>query len=127
MDTVNITRDILKKLLSLWSGLTNGFTASSTALAASLIVKPSAGKLHTVAVYNGNVGTQFIQIHNSATLPADTAVPLFVFSMATGTVQVLDFSFLGLKCTNGIVLCNSSTAATKTIGANNTWFCVTYR
>jgi len=145
MDTNNVTKDILRKLVSLWSSLidkTDGSTGSlwalritpqdasvtsSTALAASLVVRASAGRLLTAAVYNGNVGTQYIQIHNAASLPANGAVPLFTFTLTTGAVQVLNFDLTGLPCSTGIVLCNSSTAATKTIGANDTWFTATHK
>ena len=145
MDTNNVTKDILRKLVSLWSSLidkTDGSTGSlwalritpqdasvtsSTALAASLVVRASAGRLLIAAVYNGNVGTQYIQVHNAASLPANTVVPLFTFALTTGAVQVLNFDLTGLPCSTGIVLCNSSTAATKTIGAADCWFTVTHK
>jgi len=144
MSTDNFKKTILSRILSLLSGIIvkttttgnawalkvtteNPSIASSTALAASLVVKASAGSLFTAAIYNGNVGTQYIQVHNAASLPANATVPLFTFAMATGTTQILDFNLLGLTCSTGIVLCNSSTAATKTIGANDTWFTASYR
>ena len=144
MSTDNFKKTILSRILSLLSGIIvkttttgnawalkvtteNPSIASSTALAASLVVRASVGRLLTAAVYNGNVGTQYIQIHNAASLPANGAVPLFTFALATGAVQVLNFDLTGLPCSTGIVLCNSSTAATKTIGANDTWFTATHK
>src|SRR5207253_8920570 len=41
----------------------------------SLIVKAGAGKLYGFTVYNSNVGTQFIQLHDCSGLPAKCAVP----------------------------------------------------
>ena len=91
--------------------------ASNTALAASLIVKAGAGRLFRVNGTNTKVSAQFVQIHDSATLPAEGAVPKVVISVAASTPYTIDFGIYGRLFSAGIVICNSSTAATKTIGS----------
>lgn len=99
--------------------------ASTTALAASLIAKASAGNLYRLIVTNTGAA-QFVQIHNTTTLPADTAVPAMVVAVpGTGTF-VLDLGPAGLAFSTGITICNSSTAPTKTIGAADCWIDALY-
>lgn len=102
-------------------------TAASTALAASLIIKDTPGTLFSLSVYNDKGSAQYIQLHDSATVPADTAVPVFVFQVATKTTQVINLADLGMSFATGIVVCNSSTAATKTIGSADCWFTANYK
>lgn len=102
--------------------------ATSTALEASRVVKASAGTLLGISGYNGSATGQFIQIHNSATLPADTAVPMEVLYVQPLSSFAFECNGLaGDTYSTGIVICNSSTAATKTIGAADCWFNVRYR
>lgn len=89
----------------------------TAAYAASLIVKATGGILFSVTGYNSKASAQFIQIHDSATLPADTAVPKLVITVPASSNFTLDFGDRGMAFTNGIVLCNSSTGPTKTIGS----------
>jgi hypothetical protein len=83
------------------------------------------GLLYGVFAYNSNAATQFIQIHDSATLPPDGAVPALFFPLAT--VSAYPLSWLpGRSFQRGIVICNSSTGPTKTIGAADCFFDVQY-
>lgn len=91
--------------------------ANSVALATNLVIKASAGRLYNVQGYNSRTSSQFIQVHNAASLPADTAVPVATFIVPATSNFSLDFGALGIPLSTGIVLCNSSTAATKTIGS----------
>lgn len=93
--------------------------AITPALAASLIVKPSKGGLLRVFGFNTLAGTQFIQLHDSATLPVDTAVPIAVIAIAASSAFSIDLNGLIFPFQNGIVICNSTTGPTKTIGAAN--------
>jgi hypothetical protein len=96
--------------------------AASGALAASLVIKATPGNLYNLNVYNDKAAAQYIQLHDAAALPADTAVPVFTFSVPTkGTVNI-PLSIFGKWFANGIVVCNSSTGATKTIGSADCWF-----
>ncbi len=97
---------------------------NSTALVASLVIKASAGKAFEIRGVNTGAA-QFIQIHDAASLPADTAIPEDV--LYVGANQ--NFSIVyerGKSFATGIVVCNSSTSATKTIGATNCWFSAEY-
>lgn len=94
---------------------------NSAAYEASHILKDSAGSLMSLVGYNSGPA-QFIQVHDSATLPADTAVPAYIFAVPATSNFSLDFPVTGCPFTNGVVVCNSSTGPTKTIGAANCWF-----
>ena len=105
--------------------LTPTLQATTTAYAASLIVKAAKGKLLGITGYNSKGSAQFIQVHDSATLPADTAVPKVVIAVAASSSFSLEFS-KGRDFANGIVICNSSTGPTKTIGSADIWIDAQY-
>lgn len=94
---------------------------STVAYAASLIVKAAPGRLMGLTIYNSKGSAQFIQVHDSATLPADTAVPAVVATVATVANLTIDFGARGKYFASGIVICNSSTGPTKTIGSADVW------
>lgn len=95
---------------------------SSSGLAASLVVSSIPAVLYGLTVYNGKASSQYIQIHDAASLPADTAVPVFPpFTIGSGETRTLEFEE-GRNFATGIVVCNSSTAATKTIGSADCMF-----
>lgn len=99
--------------------------AKTTALAASLVVKASAGTLSGFSGINTSGSTQYIQVHNAASLPADTAVPVIVLKADAGE----NFSYTPIApvtFATGITICNSSTLATKTIGAADCWIQAEY-
>jgi hypothetical protein len=93
---------------------------NTTAYAASLVVKASAGKCFEVRGYNSKASTQFIQIHDAASLPANGAVPEEVIAVGASSNFSITFP-PGKSFGVGIVVCNSSTGATKTIGSADCW------
>jgi hypothetical protein len=96
--------------------------SDSAALEASRVIQPSKGRLYALSGINNNVAVRFIQIFDSATLPADGAVPKIVIIAQPTANFSADFGIYGRMFQNGIVVCNSTTLATKTIGAADSWF-----
>lgn len=99
---------------------------SSSALEASHVIKASAGNLYTITGYNSKTSSQFIQVFNSTTVPADTTVPIYTFTVPPSSNFSLDFGTLGEAFSTGIAISNSSTAATKTIGSADCFFTVRF-
>lgn len=93
---------------------------ATTAAAASLVVKASPGKLYKLHVTNGSTA-QFVQIFNSTTVPADTAVPIYSVRLAANESREIDCTVFGDYFSTGIAVSNSTTLATKTIGAADCW------
>lgn len=87
------------------------------ALATSAIGSAAACIVYGISGYNSKASTQFMQLHDAAALPADTAVPAFNMTVAASSNFNMDFGLYGMPFANGVVACNSSTAPTKTIGS----------
>lgn len=100
--------------------------ATTTALDDALVVKGSAGTLFGISGHNTGPD-QFVQVHDAASTPSDTAVPKLVIFVAADSNFSIDLGVYGRRFTNGIVICNSSTAATKTIGSADLWIDAQYR
>ena len=100
--------------------------ASTTAYAASLVVKGTPGTLYGLSGYNSLASDQWIQLHDAATLPANTAVPVVIFLAKASANFGIDFGPRGRAFATGIVACNSTTGPTKTIGAANCWIDAQY-
>lgn len=100
----------------------------SVALEKSAIIKAAPGTLYRLMGYSSKVAAQFIQLHDSATLPADATVPKIVIAVAAASNFDIDLGEIGRFFSNGIVACNSSTGPTKTLGAAaDCWFNAIYK
>jgi len=75
--------------------------------------------------YNSGAA-QFILVFDAETLPPDTAVPVMVIAAAATANFSAYFGTAGRWFNSGIILCNSSTGPTKTIGAADCFFDVQY-
>ena len=95
---------------------------SSSGLADSLIISSNPSVLYGLTIYNGKAPAQYIQLHDAASLPADASIPIYPpIQIDTGETKGLSFPE-GRIFSTGIVVCNSSTANTKTIGAADCMF-----
>jgi hypothetical protein len=101
-------------------------SASSVAYTNALLVKAGDGICYGLSGYSSKASAQFIQVHDLGAIPADGAVPVTILTVpATGNFSI-DYGPRGRAFRAGIVVCNSSTAQTKTIGLADTWFDVQY-
>lgn len=96
----------------------------SNGLASSVVIS-GAHQLVGFTVLNTNASAQYIQIFDATTLPADGLVPDTVVSVpATSSAPFLWIP--PRKMFEGIVLCNSSTPDTKTLGSADCFFDVQF-
>jgi hypothetical protein len=100
--------------------------ASTAAFATSLVVSAGPTRLLRLSGYNAKASAQFIQLYNTVSLPADTAVPVVVLTAAASSNFSLDLGMYGKKFGVGLVVGNSSTGATKTVGSADCWIEVTH-
>lgn len=94
----------------------------SAAYENSHIIKAAPGNLLSLYGYSSLAGAQFIQVFDAIAVPADTAVPKLLFGLAAAGNFNFPLPIYGRAFTTGIVVCNSTTGPTKTIGAANCWF-----
>lgn len=94
---------------------------SSARLQASAVVKTGPGILYGLTVTNTSVAAQYLLVFDANTVPADGAIPLFAKSIPAN--DAVGFSWLpGRTFLVGIVVCNSSTNTSKTVGSANCFF-----
>lgn len=101
--------------------------SDSVAYVASQVIKATPGILYQLHGYNSLASAQFIQLHDAASVPADTAVPELIITVPASSNFEIDLGVYGKKFLVGIVACNSSTGPTKTVGAANCYFSARYK
>jgi hypothetical protein len=97
----------------------------SQAYANALVVKRGAGKLYGFQGYNSGAA-QFILLLDAREVPAEGVIPCFPIAVAATSNFSAFFGDTGRTFQTGIVLCNSATAPTKTIGAADCFFDAQY-
>lgn len=110
-----------QKVLLAIAGQQGAQRVNSTAYEASHVLKATGGSLVFLSGYNSG-GAGFIQVFDSATVPADGAAPILVFAVQPNSNFSVDVPVLGLPCATGISACFSSTAPTKTLGGAVVYF-----
>ena len=90
------------------------------------IVLPGHLVVYGFTVYNTKASAQFLVAFDQATLPADGAVPFFAWALAANNGVGFNWAPQGREFVSGLVLSNSSTDATKTIGSADCLFDVQY-
>lgn len=101
--------------------------STSTGLEASRVVKASAGTLFTVSGYNTLSTTQYIHLFNLIAVPADSTVPALIIVAAGNSTFGYSGGIRGRAFSTGIVICNSTTPNTKTLGLANCLFDIQYK
>jgi hypothetical protein len=100
--------------------------ATSPALTNAIIAKSGIAKLFGFSVTSSNVAAQFILMFDATAIPASGAVPLVAFNVAAASMLPVYYGAAGRAFDHGILLCNSTTQATLTIGAADCLFDVQY-
>lgn len=95
--------------------------SSGGSLVAGYQVSATGANLQELICTNTGAATIYCQIHNVASTPADTAVPVISFAVGAAASVSYD-SQQGVNFDTGIYVCISSTAPTKTIGAAEAFF-----
>lgn len=98
----------------------------SVGLESSRIVKSGPGILFGFSVLSTNIAAQFILLFDAATLPSNGALPVFPFNIGAAGEKDVSYIFPGRFFQRGIVIANSTTAASLTLGAADCWFDAQY-
>lgn len=96
----------------------NDYTAR---LSSSIVAKTGPGILYGFTVTNTKASAQYVLLFDASTLPADGAVPILAKSVPAN--DAVGFSWLpGRTFGVGLIICNSSTNTSKTIGSADCLF-----
>lgn len=115
---------------SVFNGATGGasnlpLNSPSRTIEAARVVKTGTGILYGLVVTNTKASAQFVQVFDASAVPADGAVPLF--SKSIPATDAIGIQWLpGRTFLTGLVVCNSSTSATKTVGSADCLFDVQF-
>lgn len=101
-------------------------SSTSLKLENSRIVASGNTKLFGFAGTNTKASSQFILVFDSATVPANGAVPELMLTAQANSDFWISWTPAWRNFSDGVVLCNSSTAATLTIGSADCWFDAQY-
>lgn len=97
-------------------------------LATSGVIKAFPGTIFEIIGTNNSGSTRYFQLFDSATVPADTALPTVApIAIPAGLSFSIKFG-AGVVFTSGIAWCSSTTLATKTVtGVADVWITATFQ
>lgn len=102
-------------------------SAGSAALEQQHTIKSGAGTLYGFQVYSNKASSQFIQLFDQeGGTAASGAVPVAVLTVNATSNLSIDYGVVGRFFSQGIVIANSTTAATQTAGSADCFFDVQY-
>jgi hypothetical protein len=102
-------------------------SASSLALEQFHVITAGPARLFGFQTFNNKVSAQFIQLFDQVSgAPAAGAIPVCVFTVAASSNLPIAWPWPGRWFSRGIVIANSTTAATQTAGAADCFFDVQY-
>jgi len=84
------------------------------ALVASQVISATPKNLQEIMCVNTSGSALYVQVFDSATVPADSTTPAIVFTVPANSTAGYD-NTQGLPFASGIAVCVSTTAHTKTV------------
>lgn len=102
------------------------YSENSSVFSSSIIVCTNSIVLLGFTVYNSGPA-QFIQMFDAVAVPANGTVPKLPMPVEADTLLGVYWGEEGRYFPNGLVLCNTSTADTLTLGSADCWFDVQVR
>jgi len=101
-------------------------SADSTTYASGGVIKSAPGIFYGLVGYNSSASAQFIQIYNTATVPANGSVPnVILYASATSSFSI-SFAPFGKSFSTGICWSNSASGSTKVAGSADCWINAQY-
>jgi len=97
------------------------YNATTTAYATNKVCSAAPAFLCGFTVYNSSASSQFIQFHDATSLPSNGSAPKFFVEILPSASRMIEY-LRPREFSTGIVVCNSSTGPTLTIGSADCWF-----
>jgi hypothetical protein len=101
-------------------------SSTSLKLENSRVVASGNTQLYGISGVNTKASAQFILVFDGNTIPANGAVPEVILNAPASDNFWISWAPAWRNFSEGVILCNSTTAATLTIGAADCWFDAQY-
>lgn len=119
------TPALLGRGLGVDDGMLLPLNSVSAALEKARVVPLGSGYLYGFTITNTNAAARFVMLFDASSVPATGAVPILAKSVPAG--DAVGFQWWPPRAVQvGIVVCNSTTQATLTLGAADSLFDVQY-
>ena len=92
---------------------------NSGAVLVNQVLYPYPCIVHAIHVAHGTGGSAWLQVHNSATVPPEGAVPVVTHEIPSGSgdAEIESGNAFPFYFTEGVYICESDTIPTKTLHA----------